>query len=84
MTWNYQILRNSDGSYALHEVYCDDTGRANGRSLKAEIHSILAASVQQIESVGLSTRLRQRFAGLESDEPLFERDRTPSRPISFD
>ena len=34
MTWNYQILRNSDGSYALHEVYCDDTGRANGTTMR--------------------------------------------------
>jgi len=58
--------------------------RAKGRSLKAEVHAILVASVQQTEAVGLSTRLRQRFAGLESDEPMFKRDRTPSKPISFD
>lgn len=29
MSWHYRILRHSDGSLALHEVYCDAKGRPN-------------------------------------------------------
>jgi hypothetical protein len=27
MTWNYRIVRRHDGSFGLHEVYYDDTGK---------------------------------------------------------
>jgi hypothetical protein len=29
MTWHYRVLRHADGSLALHEVYCDASGRPN-------------------------------------------------------
>ncbi|MBU8541759.1 hypothetical protein [Falsiroseomonas tokyonensis] len=27
MTWNYRILQHPDGTFALQEVYCDESGR---------------------------------------------------------
>jgi hypothetical protein len=30
MTWNYRVLRYTDGTLALHEVFYDDEGRPNG------------------------------------------------------
>ena len=30
MSWHYRVLLHADGSLALHEVYCDETGRPNG------------------------------------------------------
>jgi len=29
-TWHYRFLRYTDGTLALHEVYCDEEGRPNG------------------------------------------------------
>jgi hypothetical protein len=29
-TWHYRVLRYTDGTLALHEVYCDEEGRPNG------------------------------------------------------
>jgi hypothetical protein len=27
MSWHYRIVRRRDGSYCLHELFCDDTGQ---------------------------------------------------------
>ena len=29
-TWHYRVLRYTDGTLALHEVYCVEEGRPNG------------------------------------------------------
>ena len=30
MSWHYRIVRHTDGSLGLHEVYCDEAGQPNG------------------------------------------------------
>lgn len=58
---------------------------AHGRSTEAEIRAILEATVRPTERAKLGTMLADigRRAGLEDDDPVFERDATTAEPMRF-
>ena len=68
---------------AVHEKLREQAG-SNGRSLEAEVRSILVQSVIASSSGGVGDRLRQRFDGCFGDELSVERDRSASKPGLFD
>ncbi|CAN5410670.1 plasmid stabilization protein [soil metagenome] len=57
-------------------------GASNGRSMEAEARSILAAVLGPDARLGLGSRIRDRFAGLDFEVP--ERNRELPRVVDFD
>ena len=35
MSWNYRVIKDWDGLYEIHEVYYDDKGNIDNRTVKA-------------------------------------------------
>jgi len=58
----------------------------HGVSMEAEIRAILQSAVlsSDLSGVGLGTRIRQRFAGLEGEAPFPELRGQQPRPAEFD
>lgn len=61
-----------------------DRAAANRRSLEAEVRSILVQSVISGSSKGFGERVRKRYGEILGDELTVERDRTASKPASFE
>ena len=58
----------------------------HGRSTEAEIREILETAVRPPERLKLGSELAaigRRF-GLQDEDLVFERDKTPAQPMSFD
>lgn len=77
------IIRNLPA--ATHRALKARAAR-HGRSTEAEIREILEKAVRPPERAKLGSRLAEigRRAGLQDDDLIFERDKTPAKPIRFE
>ena len=58
----------------------------HGRSTEAEIREIIEAAVRPASRVKLGTLLAEigRRAGLRDEDLVFDRDKAPAEPLSFE
>jgi len=80
-TWHYRFLRYTDGTLALHEVYCDEEGRPNGYTTRPISFAVDADEGHDGLVQSMKMALGTPLSGPFSTFPIYRnRDGQPLHP----